>query len=129
MLFQGLPTPFQTLAFVTDMHVSFQNSRGPKKSGGQHFSDVFVTIPYWTRSCFFSGNCVSPYAGGRTKPRLENYSRPCPGQEVLPFFLMKQLQSLIILWALPDLLSHTKKKKLISPSFTIPGATGMVLVD
>lgn len=27
-----------------------------------------------------------PLCWGGTKPRLENYSKPCPGQEVLPFF-------------------------------------------
>lgn len=46
----------------------FRTAEDQKKSGGQHFSAVFVTIPYCTRICFFSG--VSPYAGGEPSQDL-----------------------------------------------------------
>lgn len=61
-------------------------SEQQRTRGGWHFSDGFVTIPYCARSCFFSGNCVFPHAEEE------------PSQD----FPMKQLQGLIILWALPD---------------------------
>lgn len=49
VLFQDFLTPF-----MTDMC----HFRGREKSRGWHFSEVFVIIPYCTRSRSFSGNCA-----------------------------------------------------------------------
>lgn len=74
-------TENDTLFLPFDTTVFSGISEQQRTGRGCNFSAGFVT-----RSCFFSGNCVSLHAEG--EPRQD--------------FPMKQLQGLIISWALPD---------------------------